>query len=52
MWNSSAEAWRDGRLDLSERADLVVVTGDPLINATVLKKVEFAMRHGAVRNEG
>ena len=37
-----------GSLEPGKRADLIAVTGDPLNDVTVLKKVEFVMKDGAV----
>jgi imidazolonepropionase-like amidohydrolase len=36
-----------GTLEPGKRADLIAVTGDPLKDVTVLKKVEFVMRDGS-----
>jgi imidazolonepropionase-like amidohydrolase len=36
-----------GTLEPGKRADLIAVTGDPLKDVTVLKKVEFVMKDGA-----
>jgi imidazolonepropionase-like amidohydrolase len=41
----SAEA---GSLEPGKRADLIAVTGDPLRDVTVLKRVTFVMKDGAV----
>jgi imidazolonepropionase-like amidohydrolase len=38
-----------GTLEPGKRADLIAVTGDPLKDVTVLKKVEFVMQDGKVR---
>jgi imidazolonepropionase-like amidohydrolase len=35
-----------GTLEAGKRADLIAVTGDPLKDVTVLKKVEFVMKDG------
>jgi imidazolonepropionase-like amidohydrolase len=37
-----------GTLEPGKRADLIAVTGDPLKDVTVLKKVEFVMKDGLV----
>jgi imidazolonepropionase-like amidohydrolase len=37
-----------GTLEPGKRADLIAVTGDPLKDVTVLKKVEFVMKDGEV----
>jgi imidazolonepropionase-like amidohydrolase len=37
-----------GTLEAGKRADLIAVTGDPLKDVTVLKKVEFVMQDGRV----
>jgi imidazolonepropionase-like amidohydrolase len=37
-----------GSLEPGKRADLIAVSGDPLKDVTVLKKVEFVMKDGAV----
>ena len=37
-----------GTLEAGMRADLIAVTGDPLKDVTVLKKVEFVMKDGLV----
>jgi imidazolonepropionase-like amidohydrolase len=37
-----------GTLEPGKRADLIAVTGDPLKDVTVLKKVEFVMKDGVV----
>jgi imidazolonepropionase-like amidohydrolase len=37
-----------GTLEAGQRADLIAVTGDPLKDVTVLKKVEFVMKDGRV----
>jgi imidazolonepropionase-like amidohydrolase len=37
-----------GTLEPGKRADLIAVTGDPLKDVTVLKKVEFVMKDGQV----
>jgi imidazolonepropionase-like amidohydrolase len=37
-----------GSLEPGKRADLIAVTGDPLKDVTVLKKVELVMKDGAV----
>ena len=39
-----------GTLEPGKRADLIAVTGDPLKEVTVLKKVEFVMKDGVVSN--
>jgi imidazolonepropionase-like amidohydrolase len=38
-----------GTLEPGKRADLIAVTGDPLKDVTVLKKVEFVMKDGVAR---
>ena len=38
-----------GSLEAGKRADLIAVTGDPLKDVTVLKKVEFVMKDGRVQ---
>jgi len=38
-----------GTLEAGKRADLIAVTGDPLKDVTVLKKVEFVMKDGRVQ---
>jgi imidazolonepropionase-like amidohydrolase len=38
-----------GSLEPGKRADLIAVTGDPLKDVTVLKKVEFVMKDGRVQ---
>jgi imidazolonepropionase-like amidohydrolase len=40
-----------GSLEPGKRADLVAVTGDPLSDVTVLKKVSFVMKDGTVFKE-
>ena len=37
-----------GTLETGKRADLIAVTGDPLQDVTILKKVEFVMKDGVV----
>ena len=37
-----------GTLEPGKRADLIAITGDPLKDVTVLKKVEFVMKDGVV----
>jgi imidazolonepropionase-like amidohydrolase len=37
-----------GSLELGKRADLIAVTGDPLTDVTVLKRVDFVMKDGRV----
>jgi imidazolonepropionase-like amidohydrolase len=38
-----------GTLEAGKRADLIAVTGGPLKDVTVLKKVEFVMKDGQVQ---
>jgi imidazolonepropionase-like amidohydrolase len=38
-----------GTLEAGKRADLIAVSGDPLKDVTVLKKVEFVMKDGRVQ---
>ncbi len=38
-----------GTLEPGKRADLIAVTGDPLKDVTVLKKVDFVMKEGRVQ---
>jgi imidazolonepropionase-like amidohydrolase len=38
-----------GTLEAGKRADLIAVSGDPLKDVTVLKKVEFVMKDGQVQ---
>jgi imidazolonepropionase-like amidohydrolase len=37
-----------GSLEPGKRADLIAVDGDPLADVTVLKRVSFVMKDGAV----
>jgi imidazolonepropionase-like amidohydrolase len=40
-----------GSLDVGKRADLIAVSGDPLDDVTVLKRVEFVMKGGRVEKD-
>ena len=40
-----------GSLEPGKRADLIAVSGDPLRDVTVLKRVEFVMKHGRVEKD-
>jgi imidazolonepropionase-like amidohydrolase len=41
-----------GTLEPGKRADLIAVEGDPLQDVTVLKRVRFVMKDGAVFRDG
>jgi len=40
-----------GSLETGKRADLIAVSGDPLSDVTVLKRVEFVMKDGRVEKD-
>jgi imidazolonepropionase-like amidohydrolase len=37
-----------GSIEPGKRADMIAVTGDPLSDVTVLKRVQFVMKDGVV----
>ena len=40
-----------GTLEPGKRADLIAVSGDPLADVTVLKRVDFVMKDGRVHKQ-
>jgi imidazolonepropionase-like amidohydrolase len=50
MINAEAMGWQDqiGSIDKGKYADLVAVTGDPLLDITELQRVKFVMKGGKV----
>ena len=41
-----------GSLEPGKRADLIAVSGDPLRDVTVLKRVDLVMKEGRIEKDG
>jgi imidazolonepropionase-like amidohydrolase len=52
--NAEAMGWQDrvGSIDKGKYADVIAVSGDPLVDITELQRVKFVMKSGRViRND-